>query len=48
MTPTACRTFIMPELTKPTVMTEVAQDDWITAVTPHPSRTPFKVVFERR
>ena len=26
-TPIACRTFIMPELTKPTIMTEVAEED---------------------
>ena len=27
MTPMACRTFIMPELTKPTTITEVAEED---------------------
>ena len=37
----ACRTFIMPELTKPTTMTDVAEDDWMTAVTPVPSRKPL-------
>ena len=26
-TPTACLTFIIPELTKPTTMTDVAEDD---------------------
>ena len=36
-----CRTFIIPELTKPTTMTDVAEDDWITAVTPVPSRKPL-------
>ena len=34
----------MPELTKPTTMTDVAEDDWITAVTPVPSRTPLSGV----
>ena len=34
----------MPELTKPTTITEVAEEDWITAVTPVPSRTPFSGV----
>ena len=42
--PIACRTCIMPELTKPTTMTEVAEEDWITAVTPVPSNTPFSGV----
>ena len=37
-TPIAWRTFIMPELTKPTTITDVAEEDWITAVTPVPSR----------
>ena len=37
----ACRTFIMPELTKPTIMTDVAEEDWMTAVTPAPSRKPL-------
>ena len=47
-TPMACRTFIMPEFTKPTTITEVADDDWITAVTPVPSRIPFSGVLDRR
>ena len=42
--PIACLTFIMPELTKPTTMTDVADDDWITAVTPVPSMIPFAVL----
>ena len=42
--PMAWRTCIMPELTKPTTMTDVAEDDWITAVTPVPSRTPLSGV----
>ena len=51
----ACRTFIIPELTKPTIMTDVADEDWITAVTPAPSRTAligllvnFSKIFSRR
>lgn len=44
MTPMACRTFIMPELTKPTTITEVAEEDWMTAVTAVPSSTPFSGV----
>ena len=44
ITPMACLTFIMPELTKPTTITEVAEEDWITAVTPVPSSTPFSGV----
>ena len=40
----ACRTFIIPELTKPTIMTDVADEDWITAVTPAPSRKPGQPV----
>ena len=31
ITPTACFSVIMPELTKPTTMTVVAEEDWITA-----------------
>ena len=37
--PIACDSFKMPEFTKPTTMTVVAEDDWITAVTPAPSNT---------
>jgi len=37
----------MPELTKPTTITEVAEEDWITAVTPVPSRTPLMGVLVR-
>ena len=48
ITLSACSGFIMPELTKPTSMTEVAEDDWITAVTPAPSSRPFSGVPERR
>ena len=48
ITPMAWRSFIMPALTKPTTMTDVAQDDWITAVTPVPSSRPRKVVLDSR
>ena len=34
----------MPELTKPTTITEVAEEDWMTAVTAVPSSTPFSGV----
>ena len=44
MIPMALASFIIPELTKPTTMTVVADDDWMTAVTKAPSRTPRKVV----
>ena len=44
----ACRTFIIPELTKPTTMTDVAEEDWMTAVTPVPSRKPLSGVPVRR
>ena len=44
MTPIACFTFMMPELTKPTVITDVADDDCITAVTPVPSSIPLNVL----
>ena len=46
MTAMAWRTFIMPELTKPTTMTEVAEEDWMTAVTPAPSSMPLSGVPE--
>ncbi len=42
MTPTAWVSFMIPELTKPTTMTVVAEDDWMIAVTPRPSRTAMK------
>ena len=43
--PVACVSFMIPELTKPTTITVVAEDDWITAVTPAPSRTPLIGLF---
>ena len=44
----AWRSFIIAELTKPTTMTVVAEDDWITAVTPVPSKMPLSGLLERR
>ena len=39
--PMACFTCIMPEFTKPTTITDVADDDCIAAVTPVPRRIPL-------
>ncbi len=36
----------MPELTKPTTITEVAEEDWMMAVTPVPRSTPFMGLLE--
>ena len=44
ITPTACFSVMIPELTKPTTMTVVAEEDWITAVTPRPSRKPLNTL----
>ena len=44
----AWRSFIIAELTKPTTMTLVAEEDWITAVTPVPSRMPFIGLLDSR
>ena len=44
ITPTACFSVIIPELTKPTTMTVVAEEDWITAVTPIPSKKPLNTL----
>lgn len=41
MMPIACATFIMPEFTKPTTMTVVAEEDCMIAVTAVPRRTPL-------
>ena len=41
MTYSACESAITPELTKPTSMTVVAEEDWITAVTHSPSKKPL-------
>ena len=48
MTAIACRSRIMPELTKPTTITLVALELWITAVTPVPSKMPLSGVLESR
>ena len=48
--PTACSSFMIPEFTKPTTITVVAEEDWITAVTPAPNNTAislFAVSFSR-
>ncbi len=39
MIPMAWDSFIIPELTNPTTITVVAEEDWITAVTPAPNST---------
>ena len=39
--PIACFTCIMPEFTKPTTITDVADDDCMAAVTPVPRMIPF-------
>ena len=44
MTASAWRSFIIMEFTKPTAMTLVADEDWITAVTPAPSKMPLSGV----
>ena len=44
ITPMACLRVIMPELTKPTTMTVVAEEDWITAVAAIPRKKPFSTV----
>ena len=48
ITAIACLSFIIPELTKPTTITDVAEDDCMTAVTPVPSNTPRSGVPDRR
>lgn len=44
ITPMARESFIMPELTKPTTITVVADEDCITAVTKAPTIKPLKVL----
>ena len=39
MIPMDCDNFIIPELTNPTTITVVAEEDWMTAVTPAPNKT---------
>ncbi len=41
ITLTACSSRIIPEFTNPTTITVVAEEDWITAVTPAPTSTAF-------
>ena len=48
MTLMAWRSVISPEFTKPTTIADVAEDDWITAVTAVPSSTPLSGVLESR
>ncbi|MPN08667.1 hypothetical protein SDC9_155952 [bioreactor metagenome] len=55
MTPTDCDSFMMPEFTKPTTITVVAEELCITAVTSIPINTPligdevsFSRIFSRR
>ena len=45
MIPTAWLSFMMPEFTNPTTITVVAEDDWITAVTPAPKSTACQRFF---
>ena len=40
MMPTAWVSFMIPEFTKPTTMTVVADDDWMIAVNTAPASTP--------
>ena len=50
ITPTACSSVMVPEFTKPTTITVVAEEDWITAVTPRPNRNPLtglEVIFPK-
>lgn len=47
MTPAACESRMMPELTKPTTITVVADEDWIIAVTPAPSSTALILLLVR-
>ena len=44
MTPTDWVRVMMPELTRPTQMTTVPAEDWITPVIRVPSKTPFNVL----
>ena len=44
ITPTAWESFIIPEFTKPTTITVVAEEDWITAVTPAPRSTAISLL----
>ena len=48
MMPMVCDSFIMPEFTKPTSITVVADELWMIAVTAKPSRKPLKRFEVRR
>lgn len=41
----ACLSVIIMEFTKPITITVVAEEDWITQVTPVPNATPLTGVF---
>ena len=45
ITPMDCRRVMIPELTKPTTITVVAEELWITAVTPRPVKNPLILLF---
>ena len=45
MTPAACDSRMMPELTKPTTITVVADEDWIIAVTRRAEQHGFNLAF---
>ena len=45
MMPTAWESLSIPEFTRPTTMTVVDDDDWITAVTRRPTSTPLMGLF---
>ena len=47
MTPTDCSRLMIPEFTKPTHMTIVAPDDWMTAVTSIPRSAAFHLLLVR-
>ena len=50
MTPMVCPSSMMPELTRPTSMTVIAEEDWIAMVMPMPSKRALKrfEVMERK
>ena len=43
-----CRRVMRPEFTKPTTITVVAEELWITAVTPRPVRSPASLLVVTR
>jgi hypothetical protein len=44
--PTICVRLIIPAFTKPTAITVVAVELWITAVTPAPNNTPLNLLLD--